>query len=111
MVEPRLKSSLLVSALLRQADAVGQPGVVVRKGDADAGAILLQLQGRAGVAVYGQARDAEGNPGWVRLGGAEPLDAQALGELVARQLRRDSDLWVIEIEAPDLVPGFGLRLI
>ncbi len=111
MVEPRLKSGLQVSALLRQADSAGQSGVVVRRGDADAGAILLQLHGRDGVAVYGQARDADGDPGWRRLGGTAPLDALALEELIARQVKRDSDLWVIEIDALDLVPRFPLRVI
>jgi hypothetical protein len=30
---------------------------------------------------------------------------------LARQVKRDPDVWVIEIDAPDLVPPFEARLV
>ena len=105
-MEARVKAGLWVSMALRVADSAGTPGVVIRKGDADSGGILCVLRGRGGLVVLSQTRDAMGRPAWVRGTGAEPVDEAAADGYVARQVKRDPDLWVVEFEVPDLVPPF-----
>lgn len=111
MTEARVKSGLFVQMALRMGDMAGRPGMVLRKGDADAGGVLVVLHGRAGVQVLAQARTADGAPAWLRGTGAAPVDQAAADEYVARQVRRDPDLWVVEFETPDLVPPFEAKLV
>ena len=111
MAEPRVKAELWVRMVLRLGDRDGRPGVVVRRGDIDAGGILVVLRGRAGVAVLSQVRAADGDAAWMRATGAEPVDEPTADAYVARQLKFDPDLWVLEFEAPDLLPPFAARIV
>ncbi len=111
MTELRVKAGLWVQMALRMGDLAGQPGMVLRKGDADAGGVLVVLHGRAGVQVLTQARTGDGAPAWARGTGTDPVDQATADEYLARQLRRDPDLWVVEFETPDLVLPFEAKLI
>ncbi len=110
-MEPRVKAGLWASMAIRMADIAGRPAMVLRKGDEDAGGILAVLRGREGCVVLSQTRDAEGRLAWMRGTGAEPVPEAEADAYVARQTARDPDLWVIEFEAPDLVPPFEARLL
>jgi hypothetical protein len=96
---------------LRLGDAGGKPGAVLRKGDADAGGVLVVLRGRDGMTVLSQATTANGETAWVRGTGTAPVDEQAADAYVQRQVGRDPDLWVIEFTASDLLPPFEGRLL
>ena len=109
--EPRVKAGLWVAAALRLADAEGRPGVVLRRGDADGGGILVVLRGRSGLSVLTQVRVGEGKAAWMRGTGATPVEQDAADAYVERQVRRDPDLWVIEFDAPDLLPPFEGRIV
>jgi hypothetical protein len=111
MSEPRIKAALWVQMALRLGDRDGCPGVVVRKGDPDAGGILVVLRGRQGLTVLSQVRTATGEPGWLRGTGASPVDEVTAEAYIGRQLRFDPDLWVIEFDAPDLLPPFTARIV
>ena len=111
MAEPRLKVGLWVALVLRMADRVGRNGVVLRRGDADAGGILVVLRGRDGLVVLSQLRTAEGAAAWMRATGAAPVDQAAADTYVARQVRFDPDIWVLEFDAPDLIPPFEAKLV
>ena len=47
--EPRVKAGIWVAMALRLADQAGRPGAVLRRGDADAGGVLVVLRGRDGL--------------------------------------------------------------
>jgi len=111
MSEPRVKVGIWVSAALRMADIAGKPGVVVRKGDADAGGVIAVLRGRSGVMVLSQVRTGSGEPAWMRATGAAPVDDPAADAYIARQVARDPDLWVVEFECPDFVPPFEAKFL
>ncbi len=110
-MEPRVKTGIWVSMALRMADIAGRNGVVIRRGDPDSGGILCVLRGREGLVVLSQVRDAEGRPAWLRSTGATPVDDSTADAYIARQVKRDPDLWVIEFDAPDLLPPFEGRLL
>src|ERR1700757_2701604 len=101
MGEPRIKAGIFVSAAIRMGALQGKAGVVVRKGDADAGGIVVVLRGRAGNVVLSQFREADGRLAWMRGTGAAPVSEAATDEYIAKQLRYDPDIWVIEFEAAD----------
>ena len=100
----RLAAGMLVSALIRRAEELGGNGVVLAKGDATAGALLVQLaeRGVAG-ALLERRLDETGAYRWAATG---PDDAGQRGDYIARRRRSDPDLWVIELDVAD-----GLALI
>ena len=111
MGEPRIKAGIFVSAAIRLGAMQGKAGVVVRKGDADAGGMLVVLRGRAGNVVLTQFREMDGRLAWMRGTGTEPVSEAASDEYIAKQLRYDPDLWVLEFEAADYVPPFEARIV
>jgi hypothetical protein len=110
-MEARVKAGIWVSMALRLADLAGRSGVVLRRGDPDSGGVLCVLRGREGLVVLSQVRDAEGRPAWLRGSGNAPVDQAGADAYVERQVGRDPDLWVLEIDAPDLVPPFEARIL
>ncbi|GAC1338192.1 MAG: DUF1491 family protein [Acetobacteraceae bacterium] len=111
MAEPRVKAKLWVQMALRMGDIDGRPGAVLRRGDADAGGILVVLVGRDGLSVLTQVRVGEGDVAWMRATGAGSVDQATADSYVERQVKRDPDLWVVEFAAPDLLPPFDAKLI
>jgi hypothetical protein len=111
MAEARVKAKLWVQMALRLGTSAARPGVVVRSGDPDAGGILVILRGREGLVVLSQMRAATGDAAWLRATGPEPVDEAAADAYVARQVGFDPDLWVLEFEAPDLLPPFQGKIV
>ncbi len=110
MGEPRVKAKLWVQMALRMGDLDGRPGAVLRSGDADAGGVLVVLRGRDGLMVLSQMRSGD-DVSWLRGTGAVAVDQAAADAYVARQVKRDSDLWVLEFEARDFLPPFEARIV
>ncbi|MDD2860199.1 MAG: DUF1491 family protein [Acidiphilium sp.] len=111
MSEARVKAGIWVQAALRLGAADGRPGMVIHRGDADAGGVLVLLRGRMGIVALSQTRDGAGQPAWLRATGPDPVDEARADEYVGKQRRFDPDLWVIEFEAPDYLPPFEAKLL
>jgi hypothetical protein len=101
----RLKSEFWVKAYLRRAAVGGCPGVVVRHGHDEAGAIFIKVILRSGeVLLFGPAPagldgvDEERRFVSPFKGGGAQSDAVVDAKL-AEEVRFDSDLWVVEIES------------
>lgn len=99
----RLRSDIFVAAYLRLRNGQNAFAVVSRRGAAEAGAIFIKidrLDGRAD--LYGPAPQMvfdEANPARlfhrISKPDASPAD---LEERMAREVRFDSDIWIIEVE-------------
>ncbi len=111
MSEPRVKAAIWVSMAVRMGDLGGRPGAVLRKGDPDAGGVLVVLRGREGLSVLSQMRSSAGELVWMRATGEAAVDDKTADAYVARQVKFDPDLWVLEFEAPDLLPPFEAKLV
>jgi hypothetical protein len=107
----RLKSHIWVSAYLRRLDASFTPAAVVRRGDADAGAIYIKvahLDGKCQVLAPMSIHETTGGPSSliVEEGRAwQPIYPNAASESDAedylkRQASRDPDIWILEVESP-----------
>ena len=101
---PRLRSDFWVSAHLRRLNDLAIPAVLRRRGAAEAGAIFVKVDRLDGTAdLYGpapQALMAEAEDLGERrftsvLAGGTPLDVE---ERLTREIRFDSDLWILEID-------------
>ena len=111
MSQPRVKAGLWVSMALRMGNADGRYGSVIRKGDPDAGGVLVVLRRGNEVSVLSQMRSADGELAWMRATGADPVDDATADAYIARQVKFDPDLWVLEFDAPDFLPPFEGRVV
>ena len=94
-----LSTGLWVSAQVRICDRNFIPATIVRRGDPDAGTVLLKLNRfEAGVTVYTQASTMSDEPAWSRGTGAQPVTEPEADAYIARQVQYDPDVWVLEIE-------------
>jgi hypothetical protein len=98
MSTPRLKSELWVLAQIRTCDRHSIQAVVAHKGDPDSGAILVDVEDAEGRhVVWTQILTVEGERGWMRGTGPEPVDGAAAAAYVQRARERDYDIWVLDI--------------
>jgi len=97
---PRLSADFWVRAYLSRLQGAHLPAYILRKGDPQAGFVLVKLADLAGNArLHARQFDlAADRYHWtLRAEGPEPeIDA-----LIAREAMRDPDLWVIEVESRD----------
>jgi len=97
--DDRLPTELWVSAHLRRCSAAGTPAVLVRRGEAGRGSVILKLNQLAdGCRILTQARDLAGRLGWLAALGGQLVPEAEADAYIARAVDRDPDLWVVEIE-------------
>ena len=112
MSDDRLPTHIWVMAHVRRCMDANIPAVIVHKGEASGGTLLLKLNLLEGnCRVLSQARDLDGNLGWLgAFDGALVPEAEA-DAYITRALSRDPDLWVVEIEDRNGVNPFDGKLI
>ena len=93
-----LSTDIWVSALIRRAEMGGAYAMVIRKGDARAGAVLVKALNRpAGTAkLYAEATRLDGERVWM-----QPVKSEQEPDLdayVERAVRVDPDVWGVEID-------------
>ncbi|HEY2538619.1 MAG TPA: DUF1491 family protein [Stellaceae bacterium] len=98
-MEARLKTGIWIRALIRRCDLAAIAAAVVARGDGDSGAVLLKFNARDdGCSVLTQARGPDSELIWMRATGPAPVAEADADSYIARQRRRDPDIWVVEIE-------------
>ncbi len=101
----RLRSDFWVSAYLRRSAVEGLDAVLRRRGAAEAGAIFVKVDHLDGTAsLYGPApqsvmEDRAAERLFIAmLVRVPPLDVE---ERMKREMRFDSDLWLVEVDSRD----------
>lgn len=98
-MEAKIKASLWIKAQVRMCDMAGLPVAVMKRGDPDAGTILIKLRrGETGCEVLTQVRAPDGRLGWMRGTGKSLVPENDAEAYIRRQIDRDYDLWVLEID-------------
>jgi hypothetical protein len=99
-VTARLASSVLVTALLRRAEAQGGFGMVLARGDSSAGAILVVLLEKgANPRLLERVLGADGLYHWTFAANRAADEGEMRGT-IERRRRFDPDLWVVELDIP-----------
>lgn len=93
-----LPTDVWAGALIRRAEQAGAFAMVLRKGDARAGTVLVKVIDRRdrSARLYAEAFRGDGERVWM-----QPVKADTEAELdayVERQVGRDPDLWLVEID-------------
>jgi hypothetical protein len=101
----RLKTALWVAAYLRRCNVEGVSAVVRRRGAEEAGAVFVRVSRLDGSSdVFGPAPQsafdvAEGTArAFVPSLAAQPAPDPDVEAYLARQLKFDPDLWIVEVE-------------
>jgi hypothetical protein len=102
----RLKSGIWVAAYLRRCNVEGAFAAVRRRGAEEAGAVFILVNRLDGtVTLYGPAPQAlfeEAQPAdrmfTTVLGGKTPVAEADAEARIAREIKFDPDVWVIEVE-------------
>ncbi len=100
----RLKSAIWVAAYIRRCNLEGASAVVRRRGAEEAGAIFVKLNRLDGTAeLFGPAPQSlfDARPIdrlFCRCLVVQPVAEEKIEERLARELRFDSDAWIVEVE-------------
>jgi hypothetical protein len=106
--EARLPTHLWVGAKLRLCAASGVHVYVLRRGEAEGGLVLLKVTiPFQGARVFSMSRDLKGVLGWVPGLSGDQVDEPTADAWIERQVSRDPDLWVVEVESRDGSHLFG----
>ncbi|MBM3504069.1 MAG: DUF1491 family protein [Alphaproteobacteria bacterium] len=98
-MEARLKSGIWVQAQVRMCDRHAIPVAIRHRGDPDAGGVVLKLaRGRDRCLVLRRVSDLDGSMNWMAISDATELSEIDAEDYLAREIKRDRDLWVLEIE-------------
>ena len=99
----RLKSEIWVKAYLRRCQHEGVAAVLVRRGDADAGAIYIKVSRLDGTAaLFGPApaglEAVREDRRWEPCLEREPVSEVDADAYLARQIAFDADIWVVSVD-------------
>lgn len=102
MYDDRLPTHLWIQAHIRSCSVEGKPATVMHKGERMSGMMLLKLnQLDLGCRVLSQMRDIDGKLGWMPALKGELVAEREADEYIERAVKRDPDLWVVEVESRD----------
>jgi hypothetical protein len=95
----RLSASVEAAGLIRRAEAEGDFGVLLRKGDAERGAILIVVRSRGRyVCCLERTLGLDGRYAWASAG-PDPAEAdEKLALFLGRRIEFDPDSWLIELD-------------
>ena len=108
----RLRADIWVSAYIRRVEVEGRFATLRRRGAPEAGAIFVlvdRLDGRVALYSPGPAdEESGGERRWLRAHASEWIDAAEAEARLARELRFDPDIWIVEVESRDGAHGLDL---
>jgi len=98
-VSDRLPSGVLAGALLRRVNDAGGLAMVLAKGDAQAGALLIiACEKRQNYRTFELGIDGSGARALLPAGPQQGAEEPAIADYWQRRRARDPDLWVIELD-------------
>lgn len=106
-MEARLPAHVEALGLIRQVQAQGGFGMVIHKGEADAGTIIVVLtENGTNSRIYERMPQLDGSRIWSLTKIQDTDKSQEFGEYLTRRASQDSDCWIVELDIAD-----GERLI
>lgn len=92
-----LSTDIWVAALVKRAEMAGAFAVIARRGERQFGSVIVKVLNLRTRDAY-VLREAQSNDGTVWMRPVETLNEADLDAWVARQVRYDPDLWLVDIE-------------
>jgi hypothetical protein len=107
----RLRADIWVSAYMRTVEIHGGYATLRRRGAAEAGAVFVvldRLDGRAALFAPGPVDEVLGERRFVRAHDAEWIEPAEISARLEREVKRDPDIWIIDVERRDGAHGLTL---
>lgn len=93
---------MLVGALVRAAQAQGGSAMVLHRGEAQAGAILVQLLDRGtNLGFAERMTDLSGAAALVSCGPADSIQSIEISQYIERRIGADPDIWIVELDVAE----------
>jgi hypothetical protein len=100
-MEARVKTGLLVQAGIRYCQGKLLSAMLRRRGDADAGALLIKVSRLDGsAALFARVTSFSGGTEWQRSSGENWLPDAEIEQRLESEIRFDPDIWIVEVENP-----------
>jgi len=98
-MDVRLPAHLEVSSLIRQVEAAGGFGTVIRKGEREAGTILVVLtQNGRNSRAYERMPQMDGTRAWHCSVNQDIENPTEFDAYLDRRANQDPDLWIVELD-------------
>ncbi len=98
-MEARLPAHIEVSALIRRTQAQGGFAAVLKKGESEAGTILVVLaENGANSRAYERMPQLDGSRQWHCAKRHDVEKPEEFQEYLDRRRRQDPDLWIVELD-------------
>lgn len=92
---------------MRQTQALGGFAMVLHKGEADSGTILIVILDNQSLGqLFERMPQLDGTRKWTRIKAQDPENKQEFEEYLTRRMRQDPDVWIVELTIAD-----GERLV
>ena len=99
MSRDRLPAHIEVASLIRAVQASAGFATILKKGDADRGALLLSIASRGQhFACLERVLSISGSYAWERVGPGDSAGPQEVSDFLARRTRFDEDMWILELD-------------
>jgi hypothetical protein len=96
---PRLKTEIVVQAGIRYCEQELLFAALRRRGDPDAGALLVKVSRLDGTAaVFARSHSLDGALEWRRATGEGWIPDGDAEERLAKEINFDPDVWIVEVE-------------
>ncbi|MDG2004974.1 MAG: DUF1491 family protein [Novosphingobium sp.] len=110
-MDGRLPAHLEISALIRQVEVEGGFAVVVRKGEREAGTILVILtENGQNSRAYERMPQLDGTRSWHCAIRRDPENIEDFSDYLERRGTQDPDLWIVELDIAHGERFIGLPL-
>ncbi len=101
-MDDRLPAHAEVSALIRAVGAQGGFGMVIKKGERDAGTLLIICcENGTNLRAFERMPQLDGTRKWVLSKEEDPENPQDFSDYCKRRKRQDDDLWIVELDVPN----------
>lgn len=98
-MEPRFPAHLEISSLIRQVQAEGGFATVLKKGERDAGTILLVItESGANSRIYERMPQLDGSRAWSCSMTQNIENQEQFESYLKRRGSQDPDLWILELD-------------
>ena len=109
MSDSRLPAHIEATGLIRGAEAAGGFGMVLAKGERDAGTLLVICCYRGTLArAYERMPQTDGSRKWTLAKAQDAENPSEFTEFCDRRKRQDPDLWIVELDAANAERLIGL---
>ena len=108
-MDARLPAHIEISGLIRAVEAEGGFGMVIAKGERDAGTILvLCCENGTNARAYERMPQLDGTRKWTLSKTQDPENPHEFSEYYTKRKSQDPDLWVVELDIADAERFIGL---